>query len=425
MLRTGKWRTDWAGRFGHVPPRHRAAASGKEKRPTILIHAVSLGEVNATRQLVQELEGKMAATEGGPDVRIVITTTTNTGFARATELYGKRHAVLRYPLDFTRCVRRFLDAVRPDVVALVELEIWPTFVEQCAARGIPVCVINGRLSERSFKRYRLIRPFVRRSFASLAAAAVQTVDYAERFKAMGAAEECVSVTDSMKWDTAQVTNPATIKGVKELATAMGINRDKPVIVAGSTGPGEERMLIETKPPGVQLILVPRKPERFEEVAGAIAEATAQAMVVRRSQRPDGSTRLVDGTELFLLDTMGELRKAYAICDVAIVGRSFIDLYGSDPIEPIALGRATIIGPRYGDFREIVDTFRAEDGIIVGDKPCETAAALLADHDRARELAVNGQRVILSRQGATRRHVELILELLSHPAATSHAADVHD
>jgi len=437
MLRTGKWRTDWRGRFGHVRGNGDgkegggasvvAASSGSAKSnavgamKTVLIHAVSVGEVNATRAMVQQLSDRLASLPGGG--RIVISATTNTGFARAVELFGNNHTVVRYPLDFTGSVRRFLTGIRPDVVALMELEVWPTFVGECARRDIPVCVVNGRLSERSYKRYRWIRPLIRGSFARLAAAAVQTIDYAKRFIAMGAIEERVTVTDSMKWDTSQVAEPESIRGVSELALAMGIDRSRPVIVAGSTGPGEEEMLIRTKPKGAQLVLVPRKPERFEEVAalikatappgpGPYARAKPQAKVVRRSERPDGTTRFTDDNELFLIDTMGELRKAYALADVAIVGRSFIDLFGSDPIESIALGKPTIIGPRYGDFQDIVDTFRSEDGIVVSDAPCEAASGLLANRERARELAVNGRRVILSRQGATARHVELIMRLLS-------------
>ncbi len=434
MLRTGKWRTDWRGRFGHVE-RAAHAVSGPTSatpttrrvegdRPTVLIHAVSVGEVNATRQFIAKLasrEGEAPA-EPGPQgdarlggslalpsppqpPRIVISTTTDTGFARATELFGKQHAVVRYPLDFTRCVRRFLDTVRPDVVALVELEVWPTFVEECDRRGIPVCVINGRLSARSFKRYKLIRPLMRSSFARLRAAAVQTPAYADRFIAMGAAKDRVSVTDSMKWDTARIEDPATVTGAAELATAMGIDRSKPLIVAGSTGPGEEELLIRTKPAGVQLLIAPRKPERFEEVARLMSQP------IRRTQHLDGTSRSIDCTEVFLLDTLGELRKAYALADVVIVGRSFINLYGSDPIEPIALGKPTVMGTRYGDFEDIVDAFRAEAGIFVSTKPCASAKELLDDPEQARALAENGRKVILARQGATDRHVKLILELL--------------
>ena len=421
MLRTGKWRTDWRGRLGHVPITP-GNAEGQNDKPSIkvMIHAVSLGEVNATREMVKRISEEL-----GSNARIIITSTTNTGHDRAMELYGGKHAVLRYPFDFTRCVRRFLDAVQPDVVVLVELEVWPTFVEACAKRNIPVCVVNGRLSERSHKRYKLVRWLMKKSFASLSACAVQTMSYAQRFIDMGAIQDRVSVTDSMKWDTAKLMGPDEVKGVDELAGVLGIDRKKPVVVAGSTGPGEEEWLLRDKIPGVQLVLVPRKPERFEEVAGLISrvmsdmngDASQPAAVVRRSMCKDGTQRGTEGAQVFLLDSMGELRKAYALADVVIIGRSFIDLFGSDPIEPIALGKPTVIGPRHGDFQEIVDTFHADEGIIISDQPWDQVKHLLADEQQARQLAVNGRRVILSRQGATQRHVQIVKDLLSSRSAS--------
>jgi 3-deoxy-D-manno-octulosonic-acid transferase len=397
LLSTGKWRTDWAGRFGRVkiaPP---------DGRPTILIHAVSLGEVNLTRQLVKRLE---AITNW----RIVIASTTNTGFARATELYAAKHAVVRSPLDFSFAVRRFLRAVKPDMVALVELEVWPNFVRLSRKLGAPVCVINGRISERSYKRYRLIAPLLRPTFRQLHAAA-QTKDYANRFVAMGVPADRVQVLDTMKWDTAQVVDPTTFPGAAQLAAAMGIDRTRPLIVAGSTAPGEDKLIIDGCPPHAQLLLAPRKPEWFDDVA-RLAPAPAPGMV-RRTRHPDGATRPVDGQRFFLLDTVGELRKAYALADVAIVGRSFGKLYGSDMMEPIGLGKPTVIGPRYGDFADVMAAFLEADAIVVTDNPGQAAAELLADPQRSRELAERGRRVILSRQATqpTERHASLLKELM--------------
>ncbi len=406
LLATGKWRTDWAGRFG------RCAALPADGRPTLLIHAVSVGEVKAVRQLVEQLA------TARPDLRIVISTTTDTGFAQAQSLYGQRHTVVRYPLDFSWAVKRFLDAVRPTAVALTELEVWPNFVATCHARGIPLAVVNGRLSERGFKRYRLVRPLLRSTFAKLSAACVQTRDYADRFIAMGVPADRVRICDTMKWDTARVLDEQQVRdfpGAAALAQALGIDRSRPIIVAGSIAPGEDELLITTCPAEAQLILVPRKPEWFDQVART---AEAHDGVVRRTNHPDGTTRPVDEQRLFLLDTMGELARAYALADVVIVGRSFLGLYGSDVMEPIALGKPTIIGPYHGDFAETVTAMREAGGIIVTDRPGEAAARLLADREEAARLARNGQHVILSRQGATRRHLELLLGLLGDSAAGS-------
>lgn len=392
MLRTGKWRTDWPSRLGRCTVR---AASG---RPTLLIHGVSVGEVNAVRQLVAMLR----QTPDPP--RIVISSTTDTGLAAARKSFAEHHDVVRYPLDFTFAVRRFLDAVRPDVVALVELEIWPNLVGECRRRGIDVCVINGRLSARSFKGYRRIRPLLRSTFASLAQAAVQSRAIADRFVAMGTPADRVQVMDTMKWDTAQLADG--VPGDQALADAMGIDRSRPLIVAGSTGPGEEKLLIETCPAEAQLLLVPRKPERFEEVAAL------DPVMVRRSQRPDGgAARTPAGDRLFLLDTMGELRKAYALADVVIVGRSFLGLYGSDMMEPVALGKPTLIGPHHSDFAHIMEALTDARGILVTDRPGQAAAELLADPERAAAMAARGREVIRARQGATRRHAQMLLQLL--------------
>ncbi len=407
MVRTGKWRTDWPGRLGGGLP------LADDPRPTLLIHAVSVGEANAITQLVSILHEHISAKP-----RIVISATTDTGIARARRLFEPTHPVMRYPFDFSVCVRRFLDRVQPDVVALTELEVWPNFVGQCDRRGIPVCVINGRLSARSFSRYRRIAKLLRPTFAKLAVVAAQTQAYADRFVELGVPADRVRVLDSMKWDTARLCNDtSTVPGAHALADAMGIDLTRPVIVAGSTGPGEEQLLIDTCPQDAQLVLVPRKPERFEEVA-----ALSSGMV-RRSQHPDTATRAVglshgSHQRLFLLDTMGELGKAYALADVAIVGRSFLGQFGSNPMEPIALGKPTIIGHHHSDFVDTVEALRAGGGIEVADQPGQAAAGLLADPSRARGLIEAGQRVIRTRQGSSQRHADLLMKMMASAGATT-------
>jgi len=402
LLRTGKWRTDWPGRFGYCD---RDGAMPKHAGATLLIHTVSVGEVNAVRMLVDELHDRR------PDLRLVISVTTDTGIARAQALFSGRGAVVRYPLDFTRCVRRFLDTVQPSVVALTELEVWPNFVDLCHRRGIPVCVINGRLSARSLGRYKLIAPLLRPTFAKLAAAAVQTDAYAHRFAALGVPADRLHILDTMKWDTAHIADE--VAGAAELAAVLGIDRTRPVIVAGSTGPGEEQLLLDVVPEDAQLIIVPRKPERFEEVA------RLDPNFVRRSQSRDPRPETRDPRPArFLLDTMGELRQAYALADLVIVGRSFNRLGGSDPIEPVALGKPAIIGPDHHHFADAVAALQAGGGIevIAAEQLRSTIESLLTDKPRAAQLARKGREVILSRQGATKRHAEVILKLLGKRTA---------
>lgn len=403
LLSTGKWRTDWPARFGRCALKDDVA--GQADRPTIMIHAVSVGEVNAIRHLVDELERSRLA-HCGTLPRVIISVTTDTGTARARSLFQLDHDVVRFPFDFSPCVNRFLDAVRPDIVALTELEVWPNFVAACDKRGIPVCVINGRLTERSFKGYRKIAPLLRPTFSRLTRVAVQNEAIGRRFKALGVPDDRVDVLDTMKWDTARIADE--VEGADELAHDMGIDRSRPVIVAGSTGPGEEKLLFKHCPDDVQLVIVPRKPERFEEVAALCPSFVRRSL---HKTSPQAQSPTPDASRFFLLDTMGELRKAYALADVVIVGRSFLGLYGSDMMEPIALGRPTIIGPDHSDFAHIMDALIAENGIVVTKEPMKIAQELLTDSERAHELARRGREVIRKHQGSTKKHCDMLLNVL--------------
>ena len=359
-------------------------------RPRVLLHGVSLGEINATRTLVEALAA------GPTPAHVVVSSTTNTGFDRAQTLYEPAHSVVRFPFDFSFAIRRFLDRVRPDVVVLMELEVWPNLLAACSRRGIPVCVVNGRLSANSFRSYRRVRPLVRGTFARLTAVTAQTEPYAERFAWLGTPAERVRVTDTMKWDTAPSDPPE--EAADALRREMRIDPDRPLVVAGSTGPGEERLLLEGKPDGVQLLVAPRKPERFDDVAKL-------ATWERRSRPGGGAT----GSELFLLDSLGELRAAYALADVVVVGRSFNGLGGSDPIEAAALGKPIVMGPDHHNFQHVVDALRVGGGLRVVDDPWPEVQALLSGDDGLRGDAAVA--VVRGRQGATERNADVVRRLL--------------
>lgn len=394
-----KARSGWPERFGRIEPVSDAQspkdqhdeprANGRRRR--LMLHAVSVGEVSALRHLVPLLV---------PHCDVLVTASTDSGLKRAQELYAGTCQVRRYPLDASFAVRRFLDAARPDAVALVELELWPNFISACGARAIPVCVINGRLSERSFKGYRKIRRFLRRTFGALEFAAVQDNAYASRFEAMGVTPHRCLLTGSMKWDAARIEDD--VPGADALAAELGIDRSRPLIVAGSTGPGEEELLHRSCPPGVQLLCAPRRPERFDEAARALPGCVRRS---RRAPRP--------GADRFLLDTIGELRAAYALADVVVVGRSFGALYGSDPIEPIALGKPTVIGPSVSDFQQIVGTLEGAAGLLraTPESLAGVLANLIADPDERSRLARCGRDCIRAAQGASERHAALCLSLL--------------
>lgn len=387
LIRTGKWRTDWPGRFGHTERLPR------DSRPTVLLHGVSVGEVAAAVPLVDSLSDL----DGVDPVRVVVSATTDTGVERARSLFGQTHAVTRHPLDFSRCVHRFLDAVSPDVVALMELEVWPNFTRACEARGIPVVVVNGRLSSGSFRGYRKARRVVAPSFRRLAGVAAQTGAYAERFRFLGVSSDRVSVADSMKWD---LVLPADLEQTaRRLGTEVGVDPARPLVVAVSTGPGEERMLLEGKPEGVQLMVVPRKPERFEEVASL-------GPWVRRSAGEPASS-----SDLFLIDTMGEAEAATALGDVIAVGRSWNGLGASNPVPPAALGRPVVIGPDHENFQEMVEALRVAGALRVAPDPWQGLRAVLDDPALAARMAVAGPATVEAHRGAAARNVALIRSVL--------------
>ena len=439
LFRTGQQRTDWRARFGFgadvaqvrgAPATNSPSAivteskasqasstawdssqSGASKNVTrgrILVHAVSMGEVNAARLLVERL---------CQHCDVVLSATTDTGFARALAVAPAGVSVVRYPLDMNMAVERFLNRVRPDLVALVELEAWPNFIRACGERGIPIAVVNGRISDRGFRRYKLARWFLKPLFKRFRFVSAQTQIYADRFVHMGVPTERVHVGGTMKWDAANIAPIVAAAQLRafedaqqlanDLARELGIDRTRPLVVAGSTAEGEEALLHACVPEGVQLLCAPRKPARFDAAAIDLPDC------VRRTHRPIGSGEGQRGSDRFLLDTMGELKKAYALATVVVVGRSFGDLHGSDMMEPVALGKATIIGPRYGDFADTAQKLLDAGGML-----CVTREALprvlqelIADAATRERMIDAALGVIRREQGATMRNEMLLRELL--------------
>lgn len=387
MLIRGRHRTDWSGRFGRTPRLSPPPAGGR-----IVLHAVSVGEVGALRGLVEAIEKV-------PDLDVVIGSTTDTGVAHAKSLFGERHTVVRWPLDFSFSVRRFLSSVQPTVVGMVELEVWPNMTAICRARGIRNVVITGRLSERSYRRYRLIRPLIRGMFGRLDAVGAQNRATANRFIELGVPSTHAHVTGNMKWDSACVPLAGPQRSA-ELAERLGIDRSRLLLVGGSTAPGEEIMLRDACPAGVQLLCAPRRPEWWDAAAVALSPCR-RLTTASTSPTP---------TDRYLLDTIGDLSDAYGLADVVVVGRSFGELHGSDPIEPIARGAATVIGPAVSDFQDAVEILCRGKGLIQceASELAEVLAELLRDDAVRKKLASRGADVIQSQQGATERSLQLLL-----------------
>lgn len=397
-------------------------ARRESESPAIWIHAVSLGEINATRALIDELRRARS------DLTFVVSTTTKTGYERGEQMYGNTPDVqlVRYPLDFSSAVNRALDALRPSVVVLMELEVWPNFILHCAKRGIPVMIANGRITEPSFRKYLRIKPITQRMMRRISRVCVQDETYARRFMEMGARRENVRVTGTMKFDTAQVGD--RVEGDAELAQSLGLHSDEEFTwVCGSTGPGEEEIILNeyrallAKHGRMRLAVIPRHPERFDEVANLIQQ---HKFNVIRQSRVAEAVESRNVPPVILGDTMGQLRKFYCLADVVFVGRSLVDLgprqHGSDMIEPAALGKPVIVGPYTANFAEAVQKLRdaraiveVVDGAALG----KAVASLLATPEEAKEMGHRAQEVVKHEKGATSRHAEEVLALL---AGVNHA-----
>ena len=412
VIRHKRYRTGWSQRFGKV------IRKSPDKK-CIWLHAVSVGEVNAAKTIIRELQTKFR------DFEIVISTTTDTGFARASALFGKNLRVFYFPLDFSWIMRRAFRKICPALCLLMELEVWPNFVRIAQQSNTPVVVVNGRISDKSFSRYRNVKPFTRKIFGKVSLVLAQADEYAQRFKELGCPSERVIVTGSLKYDTAQITNK--VEGADALAVQLNI-KDERLWVAGATGNDEEKILLDVYQKlkkqkqfnDLRLAIVPRKPERFDEVAELIKQTGLE--FIRYSQVKNQAAgkssieyRASSIETIILGDTMGDLRKFYSLATIIFVGRSLVPMGGSDMMEAAALGKCTIFGPHAFNFRQTVDALLKDQGaIMVNDKEelLETMKKCLIEPDFAQRTANNGQEVIRKNQGATAKTIEQIAALLN-------------
>ena len=411
MVVHNRYRQGWTERLGKI-------ARKNPQKKCIWIHAVSVGEVNATRTIIEELKNKFSNFE------IVMSTTTDTGFARANALFSPDLKVFYFPFDFSWTMYNAFRNIRPSLCLLMELEVWPNLVHIAKRLNIPVVVVNGRLSQKSFAGYKKLKPITKNMFEKLSLVLAQTDRYAQRFSEVGVPAEKIIVTGSLKYDTAQITDK--IEGADVLAAQLGIGDEK-LWVAGGTGNDEEKILLDVYQTlkqqdefsNLRLAIVPRKPERFDEVAQLIEQA---GLPLIRYSQVKGSTR--DDTKnidksssdtVILGDTMGDLRKFYSIAAIIFVGRSLVPMGGSDMTEAAALGKCTLFGPHAFNFSQTVDVLLAGGGaILVKDKLAllETIRKCLTEPDFTRQIAENGREIIKKNQGATKKTIQQIKKLLN-------------
>ena len=405
VFRHKRYRTGWPQRFGKITRKYPA-------KKCIWLHAVSVGEVNAAKTLVEGLEKRFG------DFQIVISTTTDTGFARANTLFGAKHTVIYFPFDFSWIMKRAFRNIQPSICLLMELEVWPNLVQIAQRLGVPVVVINGRMSDKSFSRYSKIKPIAKKIFQNVSLVLAQTDEYAQRFRGIGVPDERVVVTGSLKYDTAQITD--RIDGADALAAQLNIGNER-LWVAGGTGNEEEKLLLDVYKnlreqdqfDDLRLVIVPRKPERFDEVAQLIADAGSD--FVRYSSIKNGDASWPDKVPVIFGDTMGDLRKFYSLASIIFVGRSLVPMGGSDMMEAAALGKCTIFGPHASNFKQTVDALLEGRGaIMVKDKHelLETMRKCLRDPAFAERIAENGREVIRKNQGATQKTIDQIAKFLN-------------
>ncbi len=412
MATSGRYRAGLGERLGRVPRQLRAAVAWTAgERRVVWVHAVSVGEVLAVERLVSELR------EALPGWVIAVSTTTATGHEVARKrLVGV--PVFFFPLDFAFAVRRYLQVLRPSLVVLVESELWPRLLVECERAGVPVAVVNARVSDRSFRRTMPVRGLWRQMAAKVTVFLAQGQESAERLRKLGVDAERVRVTGNLKYDI----QPAETPFVKEIRPLLAGRRS---IVAGSLLEPEEAMLLRLGPElwrncsELVLLLAPRHLERFGSVATLAREVHPGAGVYLASElmaQSEGKQPLktLVSPAVVVLDTLGDLASMYALADVAFVGGSLVPRGGHNPLEPARFSVPVVMGSSYENFREIVDAMIDAHGIriVEDERQLESSLVeLLNDRESAQETGRQGKTVFKTRAGATERTLAALLELL--------------
>jgi 3-deoxy-D-manno-octulosonic-acid transferase len=368
----------------------------KGTRP-IWVHAVSVGEVMAAHPLIRELKKKY------PHRKLILSTVTVTGHFTASRRVPEADAIFYFPFDYPCIVRRVIKGINPEIVLVAETELWPNFFRELKRQGIPSAVINGRISPHSYKNYQKFRKFFGMVFDQVTLFCMQSEEDAQRIKDIGADPGKVMVTGNLKFDQ-------KMQGAQTGLVAISAGRK--VITAGSTHRGEEAALLEVfsrlreKYPKLLLIIAPRHPERFDEVEGVINSAGYEC---QRRTSLRGPVK-----DVLLLDTIGELRSFYAVCDIAFVGGSLVKVGGHNLLEPAAMKKPVIFSRYMFNFKEISEALISSGGgIMVKDKGELYAElnALLADGERAKSMGERAFRVIEANTGAAKKTIEAISRLI--------------
>jgi 3-deoxy-D-manno-octulosonic-acid transferase len=400
MATSARYRAGLFQRLGFGPRR----AGG---RPCLWLHGVSVGEVLAATKFVEEFEREF------PGWDVVVSSTTKTGVKVARDRFGAKHLVIFYPLDFSFAVRSAIRRVRPTVLALMELEIWPNLLLSMDREGIPVVLLNGRISERSFKGFKMWQRFLSEPLGRIDLYCVQDSTYADRLRRLGVPSDKLAITGTMKFDTIVTEQTDAVR--ERVAQDLGLEGAGAVLVGGSTHESEEVALFEAyrrlrpRVPGLRLVLAPRHTERAKDVAAAV-----EARGGRCVMRTDRDQRIPPSDAILIVATMGELGKIYSVADVVFVGGSLIPHGGQNMMEPAGLGKPVVFGPSDHNFRESVDLLlRDRAAMQVRDEEALVGALaeLLLDRDAATEMGRRARNVVEQNQGASRRNLAILRDRL--------------
>jgi len=401
MATSGRYRAGLPGRLGRVPEGLRAAVAGHD---VVWVHAVSVGEVLAAAQLIRELK---AALSGWV---VAVSTTTQTGQRLAKERLPES-PVFYLPLDFRFAVRGYLRVLRPKMLVLMESELWPRLIDECARVGVPVVVANARISDRSFPRYMGLRRLWRPLLKMISLFLAQSKETAERLVKIGAPAERVKVMGNLKYDVRVSSESALTEMLRE-RLPVGVK----VIVCGSTLEGEDQALLKAWPavlasePNTVMVLAPRHPDRFATVAAMAAASGFESM--RASEFRKRPETVMAGS-VFLLDTIGDLASMYGIAAVAFVGGSLVAKGGHNPLEPAQFAVPVVMGPSFENFRGVVDAMREADAIriVTPEGLAETLITLLHNQEDAKALGERGRGAFEAQSGATKHTVQALTALL--------------
>jgi 3-deoxy-D-manno-octulosonic-acid transferase len=401
LLVSRRWRAGLLQRFGFCPER-------EGRGPAVWIHGVSVGEVLAAQELVKMLERE------APGLEVVVSTTTWAAQEAARRAYPGC-LVFYYPLDFSFATHRVVRRIRPTVVLLMELEIWPNFLLTTSLRGVPVLLANGRMSAKSERDYLWLQRIIPEPMDRIAYYCVQTEEYARRFRNVGVPEDRVTVTGNMKFDN--VVDEVSERQHAAYARRLGLAPGAFVLMAGSTHAGEEEIVLDAyreirrRDPSARLVLVPRFPERFDEVEALLV--ASGLFCQRLSRLPDTGPPAGSPPDAVVLgDTVGELARLYVVADLVFVGGSVTRKGGHSMIEPAGLGKPVVIGPGDRNFRDPVELLRSQGGLLQvrsGDDVRRELVALHGDAARRRELGERARDVCRESKGATRRILAILRE----------------